>query len=88
MLIEKVNETIKTKGGLLMTGKGAADMRYGKGVVLSAGTAFVDIIPEGSTVYYDSSRAHDAMVGGQWVTVVRGTDIVMVDEKGTDTKED
>nr|ASN63689.1 co-chaperonin GroES [uncultured virus] len=80
VLIKKINEEVKTKSGLLLTGQESGDMRYGKGEVLSPGS-LVNTVVAGDIIYYDKGRTHDVLIDGNWITVIREVDIVVAVDK-------
>jgi co-chaperonin GroES (HSP10) len=76
VLVEEINEEVKTKAGLLLTGEEVRDMRYGKAQVVSPGTD-VETVKKGDVIYYDKGRTHKVLIESQWITVIREVDIVV-----------
>ncbi len=53
--ITPIEEQIRSKSGLVLSGQDVSDFRYKKGVVSEPGTD-VHGIKKGDTIYYDSMR--------------------------------
>tara|TARA_Y100001937_G_C7060290_1_gene303405 strand:+ start:327 stop:584 length:258 start_codon:yes stop_codon:yes gene_type:complete len=77
ILIEPIDEEIKTESGILLTQEEASKRRYHKGKVLAAGTEVEGIIPS-EVIYYDFRQAHSLLMEGKKVTVIQERDVVVV----------
>tara|TARA_R110002012_G_scaffold16404_4_gene63389 strand:- start:2065 stop:2322 length:258 start_codon:yes stop_codon:yes gene_type:complete len=77
VVIKPINETLKTKSGLLLTATDAEEFRYKKGEVIKSGTD-VSEINEGETVYYDKAAGFSLLINDTAYTVITERDIVVV----------
>lgn len=76
IVIEEVNEELKTDYGLLLGEDDKKDMRYAHGRVVSPGTE-VRCVEAGVEVYYDKAHAFTINVKGKWLTIIREQDLVL-----------
>ncbi len=77
ILIEQIEEELKTESGILLTNEEAQRRRYHKGKVISAGSNVCNILPT-EEIYYDFRNAHTLLIEGQKVTVIQERDVVVV----------
>ena len=77
ILIREPYEEKKTKSGLILTGAEGAEMRYGKGVVLTVGDKVV-AVKEGDEIYFDKRQGHQVRLEGELVGVIREGDVVVI----------
>tara|TARA_B100001094_G_C18188844_1_gene805753 strand:+ start:136 stop:393 length:258 start_codon:yes stop_codon:yes gene_type:complete len=77
IVINKINEELKTESGLLLSAQDASDFRYRKGEVVKAGTD-VSVINEGDLIYYDKSAGHEMLIKDNPYTVITERDVVVV----------
>jgi co-chaperonin GroES (HSP10) len=77
IVINKINEELKTESGLLLSAQDASDFRYRKGEVVKAGTD-VNVINEGDLIYYDKSAGHEMLIEDNPYTVITERDVVVV----------
>jgi len=77
IVIEKVEETLKTESGLLLSHEDASGFRYQKGKVVKPGTE-VSVIDPGDTIYYDKAAGHKMFVNEKPYTVILERDVVVV----------
>lgn len=77
IVIEHIDENIKTDSGLLLSGEDAKQMRYGKAKVLSPGTD-VTKINKDDVIYYDKVQSFIMIVGEKQVTVIQERDVILV----------
>lgn len=77
IIVEHIDENIKTDSGLILSGEDAKQMRYGKAKVISPGTD-VTKISAGDTIYYDKVQSFIMVVGEKQVTVIQERDVILV----------
>lgn len=77
IIIEKLNETMRTESGLLLSGEDANEFRYNKGVVINPGT-MVDTVKTGDVIYYDKSSGHAMVIEDRKYTIILERDVVVV----------
>jgi co-chaperonin GroES (HSP10) len=78
VVVEKIKETEKKVGGLILTEDINQDVRYSKGKVISAGSV-ADFVSEGSIVWYDKHAGHGIEYNDKFYFVIKASDIVLVD---------
>jgi len=78
VVIDKIKETEKKVGGLIMTEDTNEDVRYFKGKVISAGN-LVEAIKEEDVVWYDRHAGHGIECNNKFYFVIKASDIVLVD---------
>jgi co-chaperonin GroES (HSP10) len=78
VVIDKIKETEKKVGGLIMTEDTNEDVRYFKGKVISAGN-LVEAIKEEDVVWYDRHAGHGIEYDNKFYFVIKASDIVLVD---------
>jgi co-chaperonin GroES (HSP10) len=78
VVIDKIKETEKKVGGLIMTEDTNEDVRYFKGKVISAGN-LVEAIKEEDVVWYDRHAGHGIEFEDKFYFVIKASDIVLVD---------
>ena len=78
IVINKVNEEIKTYMGLTLSGSMMDHIRYKKGVVVNPGTD-VSTLKSGDTIYYDAHSGHTMMIDGKDYTIILEIDVVVVE---------
>ena len=77
ILIVPMDEETKSKGGLIMTGLDANELRYKKATVVSQGS-LVDGIKPGSFIYFDRASGHSIRINENLYTVISEKDVVVV----------
>lgn len=77
ILVEPIEEQLKTASGLLLSGTDAEDMRYKKAKVIKVGTD-VSVIKDGDTIYYDRRSGYSVVMNDITVTVILERDVVVV----------
>lgn len=75
--VKTIDEEIKTKSGLFLSGEDANQLRYKKAVVVEPGTD-VEVIKSGDEVYYDKGHGFTMMINEEQYTIIREADIVVV----------
>ena len=78
VVVEKIKETEKKVGGLILTEDINQDVRYSKGKVISAGS-IADFISEGNIVWYDKHAGQGIEYNDKFYFVIKASDIVLVD---------
>mgnify|MGYP003111832625 FL=1 len=78
VVVDKIKETEKKVGGLIMTEDNNEDVRYFKGKVISVGN-LVEAIKEEDVVWYDRHAGHGIEFGDKFYFVIKSSDIVLVD---------
>jgi len=77
IVINKVEEEVKTQSGILLSAEDVASMRYQKGKVIKPGT-LVDAIKENDMIYYDKTAGHSMLINDKTYTVISERDVVVV----------
>ena len=77
IVINKINEELKTESGLLLSAQDVSDFRYRKCEVVKAGTD-VSVINDGDLIYYDKSAGHEMLIEDNPYTVITERDVVVV----------
>ncbi len=77
IIIDTIEEEIKTDSGLLLSANDIKDFRYKKGKVVKPGTNVSDI-KEGDMIYYDKAQAHEVIINDQSYVVIQERDVVVV----------
>ena len=77
IVIEKIEETLKTESGLLLSQEDASGFRYQKGMVVKPGTD-VGVIQAGDVIYYDKNAGHSMFISEKSYTVIVERDVVVV----------
>lgn len=77
IIIDIIEEAIKTDSGILLSAEDSKGMRYGKGVVVTAGTD-VQHIKEGDTIYYDKRNSFSMVIEGEQRTIINESNVVVV----------
>lgn len=77
IVIDIIEEAIKTDSGILLSAEDSKGMRYGKGVVVTAGTD-VQHIKEGDTIYYDKRNSFSMVIEGDQRTIINESNVVVV----------
>lgn len=77
IIIEQIDEEVKTGSGILLSAEDTKGMRYGKGKVLSPGTD-VSKIAKGDVIYYDKSQSFLMVAAEKQVTVIQERDVILV----------
>jgi co-chaperonin GroES (HSP10) len=77
ILLNHIEEELKTESGILLSGDEAQKRRYHKGKVVSVGEE-VKAIAKDDVVYYDHRGAHTLIIEGIKITVIQERDVVIV----------
>lgn len=76
--VQNIDEEIKTKSGLILSGEDASQFRYRKAVVKHPGTD-VNVINEGDILYYDKGFGFTMIIKDEQYTIIRESDVVVVE---------
>lgn len=77
ILVEPIEEQLRTASGLMLSGTDAEDMRYKKAKVVRVGTD-VSVINDGDTIYYDRRSGYSVLIEDKLVTIILERDVVVV----------
>lgn len=77
IVINEVNEEVKSASGLILSPEDMKSVRYRKGIVINSGTD-VDNIVSGDTIYYDKVAGFTMMINETQYTVISERDVVVV----------
>ena len=77
IVIQTIEEEIKTQSGLILSGDDANQMRYKRGIVVEPGTD-VSSIDSGDEIYYDKGHGFTMMINDMQYTIIRESDVVVV----------
>lgn len=77
IIIQTIDEQIKTESGLLLSSEDANQLRYKKGLIVKSGTE-VGSIKEGDTVYYDKRSGYSMIINDEQYTIIQEKDVVVV----------
>lgn len=78
IVVKKLSEEIKSKSGLVMSDSDLTDMRYYKGEVVMDNADY-DKVKKGDILYYDKVAGQPFRHEGEPCTIIRVSDIVMVE---------
>lgn len=77
IVVKNIDEEIKTKSGLILSGDDTNQLRYKKGIVVEPGTD-VSVINKGDEIYYDKSASFTMIINDEHCTIIKENDIVVV----------
>jgi co-chaperonin GroES (HSP10) len=77
IVIQNIDEEIKTQSGLILSGEDANQMRYKRGIVVESGTDVKGIDSE-DEIYYDKSMSFTMVINNEQYTIIRESDVVVV----------
>ena len=75
--LKTVDEEVKTKSGLILSGEDTNQLRYKRGIVVEPGTD-VTVIKKGDEIYYDKAHSYTMIINDEQVTIIREADVVVV----------
>ena len=78
VVVDKIKETEKKVGGLIITEANNTEVRYFKGKAISVGN-LVEGISADDIVWYDKFAGHGIEYDGKFYFVIKASDIVLVD---------
>ena len=77
IVIETIDEEVKTSSGLLLSAEDAGSFRYKKGKVIKPGSD-VSVIGEGDMIYYDKRSGYTMIINDEPYTIIQERDVVVV----------
>ena len=77
IVVQKLEEELKTESGLLLSQEDANNFRYAKAKVVKVGSN-VDVISDGDLIYYDKSSGHTMIIEDEPYTIILERDVVVV----------
>ncbi len=77
VVIEKIEEEIKTESGLLLSNEDAQSFRYQKGKIILPGSECCHLKKD-DLIYYDSRNSYTLVINGDTVTIIQERDVVVV----------
>ena len=77
ILVNNIDEEVKTQSGLLLSAEDVEGFRYRKAKVVKPGTEVNDI-KEGDVIYYDKRAGYTMLIEDRPVTVILERDVVVV----------
>jgi chaperonin GroES len=77
IVVQKLEEELKTESGLLLSQEDASNFRYAKAKVFKVGSN-VDLIKDGDLIYYDKSSGHTMLIEDNPYTIILERDVVVV----------
>ena len=77
IIINTIDEEIKTESGILLSASDVDEFRYKKGKVIKTGSD-VTVIQENDLIYYDKNAGHTMMIDDNTYTIIQERDIVIV----------
>lgn len=78
IVVSQVDEGVKTESGLVLSGEDVNQFRYRRAVVVEPGTDVSHIV-KGDKIYYDKAHSFTMMIDGSQYTVIRESDVVVVE---------
>ena len=77
IIIQSIEEEIKTQSGLLLSSEDTNQLRYKKGTVVIQGTD-VSVIKAKDTIYYDKRAGFTMLINNEPYTIIQEKDVVVV----------
>ena len=77
IVIEKIDEEIKTESGLLLSNEDAKSFRYQKGKIILPGSDCC-YLKKYDIVYYDTRNSYTIIINSDNVTIIQERDVVVV----------
>jgi len=77
VIIQPIDEELKTKSGLLLTAADVDEFRYKKGKVIKEGTD-VKTIKANDIIYFDKSAGFSLLINNTSYTIITERDVVVV----------
>ncbi len=76
IIVEAINEEVKSNSGLLMSGDEVSRLRYKKSKVISAGTD-VTAIKDGDVIYHEARSGHQMKLDSNTYGVILERDVII-----------
>lgn len=80
IIVNDIDEEIKTESGLLLSAEDAKNFRYRKAIVVNPGTD-VSVIKSGDEIYYDKSHSYTMVIDERQHTIIQERDVVVVSRR-------
>lgn len=77
IVVQNIEEEIKTDSGLFLSGEDTNQLRYKRGIVVESGTD-VNTIDSGDEIYYDKSTSFTMVIHNIQYTIIQERDVVVV----------
>lgn len=77
VVIEKIEEEIKTESGLLLSNEDAQSFRYQKGKIILPGSECCNLKKD-DLIYYDTRNSYTLIINSETVTIIQERDVVVV----------
>lgn len=77
IVVENVEEEVKTDSGLILSGDDTNKFRYKRGLVVAPGTE-VHAIAVGDEIYYDKAHGYTMVIHNKQYTIIQERDVVIV----------
>ena len=77
IVVQKIEEELKTESGLILSQEDAKNFRYAKAKVVKVGSN-IDVINEDDLIYYDKSAGHSMLISDNPYTIILERDVVVV----------
>ena len=77
IIIQSIEEEIKTQSGLLLSSEDTNQLIYKKGTVVIQGTD-VSVIKANDTIYYDKRAGFTMLINNEPYTIIQEKDVVVV----------
>jgi co-chaperonin GroES (HSP10) len=80
IVVNDIDEQVKTESGLLLSAEDAKGFRYKKATVVVAGTDVFEI-GRGDEIYYDKAHSYTMVIEDVPYTIIQERDVVVVSKK-------
>jgi co-chaperonin GroES (HSP10) len=77
IVVKNIDEEVKTKSGLILSGDDTNQFRYRKATVIEPGTD-VSVIKKGDEIYYDKGTSFTMLINDEQCTIIRESEVVVV----------
>lgn len=78
IVVAQIDEGVTTESGLVLSGEDVNQFRYRRGLVVEPGTDVANIA-KGDKIYYDKAHSFTMMIDGLQYTILRESDVVVVE---------
>lgn len=79
VLVERLTDKKKVVGGLEINEDTSSDERYFRGKIISVGDTGKELLKEGEIARYDKMAGHRIEIEGKFYTMLKLTDIVLIE---------
>lgn len=80
IIVNDIDEEIKTESGLLLSAEDAKNFRYRKATVVQPGSD-VSVIKSGDEIYYDKAHSYTMVIDERQYTIIQERDVVVVSRR-------